>query len=314
MSFKTITNPTDQVSGLQNKSVCFSSIALVGNPNCGKTALFNRLTGSRQKVANYAGVTVERKEGVMTTGSGRRLHIIDLPGIYSLTPLTRDEEVTLKALTAKTDEVSIDLIVFVADATHLQRSLKLILDVIALGTPVVLALNMSDIARKQGQLLDLEVLKQELGIPVVETVAIEQQGIKKLLDVLDEQAAFTPCRPTARDQLKRPAKETVSSVTEAQRISKAVVKKNASVYSLTQKIDSIVLHPFLGLPILVGILFFMFQAVFSWAEVPMTWIETAVDATGSLFRRCYPMASYAVSSLTASLPVSAVSLFFFPKF
>ncbi len=288
MSFKTITNPTDQVSGLQNKSVCFSSIALVGNPNCGKTALFNRLTGSRQKVANYAGVTVERKEGVMTTGSGRRLHIIDLPGIYSLTPLTRDEEVTLKALTAKTDEVSIDLIVFVADATHLQRSLKLILDVIALGIPVVLALNMSDIARKQGQLLDLEVLKQELGIPVVETVAIEQQGIKKLLDVLDEQAAFTPCRPTARDQLKRPAQETVSSVTEAQRISKAVVKKNASVYSLTQKIDSIVLHPFLGLPILVGILFFMFQAVFSWAEVPMTWIETAVDATGSLFSTLLP--------------------------
>ena len=147
------------------------SIALIGNPNCGKTALFNRLTGSHQKVANYAGVTVERKEGSLTTEAGRQFHIIDLPGIYSLTPLSQDEEITRSALIDKTRDIPIDLVVFVADATNLKRSLKLIIDVIQLGYPTVLALNMTDLARKSGQVVDLDILQKELGIPVVETTA-----------------------------------------------------------------------------------------------------------------------------------------------
>ena len=162
------------------------SIALIGNPNCGKTALFNRLTGSHQKDANYAGVTVERKEGSLTTEAGRQFHIIDLPGIYSLTPLSQDEEITRSALIDKTRDIPIDLVVFVADATNLKRSLKLIIDVIQLGYPTVLALNMTDLARKSGQVVDLDILQKELGIPIVETTAIQSDGIKSLLDILDK--------------------------------------------------------------------------------------------------------------------------------
>ncbi len=279
-------NPIDFETAFPQQSVSFRSIALVGNPNSGKTALFNRLTGSRQKVANYAGVTVERKEGDMKTASGQQFHIIDLPGIYSLTPLTQDEEVTRKALLEKTDDIPIDLIVYVADATNLKRSLKLILDVIALGYPTILALNMTDLARKSGQLLDLELLQKELGIPVVETVAIEPGGIDTLLNLLskDSDLIGSPQVSGTKNLLR----ETFSSTRESRRILDAVLQKSADTYTLNQKIDSVVLHPVLGFPILIAILFFMFQAVFSWAEMPMEWIETGVDAIGSLFTLLLP--------------------------
>ena len=279
-------NPTDREIGLLKKSASFRSIALVGNPNSGKTALFNRLTGSHQKVANYAGVTVERKEGDMKTDNGQRFHIIDLPGIYSLTPLTQDEEITRKALLEKTDDTPIDLIVYVADATNLKRSLKLILDVIALGYPTILALNMIDLARKRGQIIDLELLQDELGIPVVETVAVEPGGIEALIDLLEKGDVFVNLTPAPGT--KKPLLENRSSSFESRRILEAVIKRNADTYPLNQKIDSIVLHPVFGFPILIAILFFMFQAVFSWAEMPMEWIETGVDTVGSLFTLWLP--------------------------
>ena len=279
-------NPTDREIGPLKKFAPFHSIALVGNPNSGKTALFNRLTGSHQKVANYAGVTVERKEGDMKTGNGQRFHIIDLPGIYSLTPLTQDEEVTRKALLEKTDDIPIDLIVYVADATNLKRSLKLILDVIALGYPTILALNMTDLARKRGQIIDLELLQNELGIPVVETVAIEPGGISALVDLLEKGDDFANRAQAGKTKNSLP--ENRSSSLESRRILEAVIKRNADTYTLNQKIDSIVLHPVFGFPILIAILFFMFQAVFSWAETPMEWIEKGVDTVGSLFTLWLP--------------------------
>lgn len=254
------------------------SIALIGNPNCGKTALFNRLTGSHQKVANYTGVTVERKEGSLTTEAGRQFHIIDLPGIYSLTPLSQDEEITRSALIDKTNDTSIDLVVFVADATNLKRSLKLILDVIQLGYPTVLALNMTDLARKSGQVIDLGILHKELGIAVVETTAIQSDGIKPLLDILDK----------PEDLINRQFSGSPGETGDIRKILAAAVTKNADTYSLNQRIDAIVLHPLLGFPILLAILFFMFQAVFSWAELPKEWIETGVESVGSFFTVLLP--------------------------
>ena len=152
-------------------------VALVGNPNCGKTALFNALTGSRQKVANYPGVTVERKEGAATTPDGLRLRVIDLPGTYSLRPHSPDEEVARDAVLGRLDgEAPPDLIICVADATHLRLNLRLFLELKSVGRPLILVLNMMDLALKGGHEVDAEALSLELGVPVVATVAVRNDG------------------------------------------------------------------------------------------------------------------------------------------
>ena len=157
-------------------------LALVGNPNCGKTALFNRLTGARQKVANYAGVTVERKEGQFTSAAGRSYRVVDLPGAYSLKAMTPDEAVTRDVLFGKQEgEALPDVIVLVVDATNLRLNLRLVLEVLQLQRPTVLALNMMDVARKRGVVIDTEKLQAELGIPVIETVAIKPGGSEALV-------------------------------------------------------------------------------------------------------------------------------------
>src|SRR6202023_1687977 len=161
-------------------------IALVGNPNCGKTALFNILTGSRQKVANYAGVTVERKEGSLSTPSGLKVRILDLPGAYSLDPLTPDEQVTADVLLGRrAGETSPDFVVCVTDATNLRQNLRLVLSLKRLGLPMVIALNMTDIARRKGIVIDADKLAAELGVPVVETVGVKTTGVRELIKVLD---------------------------------------------------------------------------------------------------------------------------------
>jgi ferrous iron transport protein B len=164
-------------------------IALVGNPNCGKTALFNILTGSRQKVANYAGVTVERKEGSLLTPSGLRIRILDLPGAYSLDPLTPDEQVTADVLLGRrASETPPDLVVCVTDATNLRQNLRLVLSLKRLRLPMVVALNMSDIARRKGIVIDAERLGVELGVPVVATVGVKAAGVRSLIKMLDTTA------------------------------------------------------------------------------------------------------------------------------
>ena len=175
-------------------------VALLGNPNCGKTALFNLLTGSRQKVANYAGVTVERKEGILRTPSGRRVFVLDLPGAYSLNALSADEAVTRDVVTGKSTEDLPDLLVCVTDATNLRLNLRLVLEARALGLPMVVALNMSDMARRQGIEVDVQKLSKELGVPVVETVGVSTDGAKDLMSAID-----VPVAPARQAEWEPPA-------------------------------------------------------------------------------------------------------------
>ncbi|WP_310731417.1 FeoB small GTPase domain-containing protein, partial [Burkholderia pseudomultivorans] len=161
-------------------------VALVGNPNCGKTALFNQLTGGRQKVANYAGVTVERKVGRFVAPSGRQIQVLDLPGAYSFDSTSPDERITRDVLLGRhPGEAPPDLVVCVADATNLRLHLRFVLEVQRLGRPVVLALNMMDAAERRGIRIDIDVLARELGVQIVQTVAVRRGGASRLVDVLD---------------------------------------------------------------------------------------------------------------------------------
>src|SRR4249919_1498383 len=169
-------------------------IALVGNPNCGKTALFNQLTGSHQKVANYAGVTVERKEGRIIAPSGKVIQVLDLPGAYSLDAASPDEQITRDVCLGNfPGEAQPDLIVCVADATNLRLHLRFVLEIRRLNRPMVLALNMMDAARKRGIEIDVAALSHRLGIPVVETIAVQRGGDKALVEQLD--GAIPPAAP-----------------------------------------------------------------------------------------------------------------------
>lgn len=254
-------------------------LALVGAPNCGKTALFNALTGARQKVANYAGVTVERKEGHASTPAGREVSILDLPGTYSLRARSPDEMVTRDVVLGRLEgERAPDVLVCVADATNLRIAIRLILELKAVGRPMVLALNMYDIAQRQGIRIDLEGLERELGIPIVTTVAPRRRGISELLEKVDEicsQARVQPSTWHAPD-----AAEIRNAQREAQRILRAHVRPAERPDTFTGKMDALLLHPVGGLVILLGLLFLMFQAVFSWATPAMDAIEAGIGLLG----------------------------------
>ena len=255
-------------------------VALVGNPNSGKTALFNALTGSHQKVANYAGVTVERKEGVIRSASGRTLSVLDLPGTYSLRARSPDEEVTRDAVLGRlAGEVPPDVIVAVADATNLRLVLRLILELKAIGRPMVLALNMYDIAQRQGLRIDLDGLRAELGVPIVTTVATRKRGIDDLVAEV-EIAAAVAANLSDNEWSAPDATQIRASHREAERIMKTFVLPPERPDTLTGKIDSVLLHPVLGLVILLSILFVMFQAVFAWAAPAMDGIESLVGLMG----------------------------------
>jgi ferrous iron transport protein B len=251
-------------------------IALVGNPNCGKTALFNILTGSRQKVANYAGVTVERKEGSLLTPSGLRVRILDLPGAYSLDPLTPDEQVTADVLLGRRNgETQPDFVVCVTDATNLRQNLRLVLSLKRLGMPMVVALNMTDIARRKGIVIDAKRLSAELGVPVVETVGVKTTGVQALIKVLDGWVVPPDARPAA---VWRPltAADIEHDQTEVRRILGLVGGDRLDGVTFSDRLDAVVLHPLLGPIILAVILFLVFQAVFAWAQVPMDEIKLGV--------------------------------------
>ena len=247
-------------------------VALVGNPNCGKTALFNRLTGSRQKVANYAGVTVDRIEGRLLTPAGKKLRILDLPGTYSLYPRSLDERVTCDVLAGRAvGEKRPDLVVCVVDATNLRRSLRLVLAVQRLNLPCVVALNMSDEARARGIQIDEVRLSLSLGIPVVSTVAIDAQGDRALRALFDARAIWSVSeQPSDVDA----AEESVQLDHErVQTILRALDLDRITPDETTAQIDRLLLHSILGPLVLVGVLFLIFQAMFSWAAVPMEWIK-----------------------------------------
>ena len=263
-------------------------IALVGNPNCGKTALFNILTGSRQKVANYAGVTVERKEGSLVTPSGLRIRMLDLPGAYSLEPLTPDEQVTADVLFGRrAGEQPPDLIVCVTDATNLRQNLRLVLSLRRLGVPMVVALNMTDIARRKGILIDAERLAAELGVPVVETVGVKSAGVKALLKVLDNTVIPRP-RPSAAAWRALSPAEIAHDQSEVRRILGLVGGERLEAVTLSDRVDRVVLHPILGPALLALVLFLVFQAVFAWAQVPMDAIKQGVSSLGSWLNAALP--------------------------
>jgi ferrous iron transport protein B len=251
-------------------------VALVGNPNCGKTALFNVLTGSRQKVANYAGVTIERKEGTLQTPSGRRVRILDLPGAYSLDPLTPDEQVTADVLLGRrAGESAPDFVVCVTDATNLRQNLRLALSLKRLGLPMVVALNMTDIARRKGILIDARKLEHELGVPVVETVGVKSSGAQPLVELLDSAELLAPLAP--RNAWRKPTTADLESdQAEVRRILGIVGGARLEGVTVSDKLDAVVLHPVLGPLILAAILFLVFQAVFAWAQVPMDAIKAGV--------------------------------------
>ncbi|MNH49687.1 Ferrous iron transport protein B [compost metagenome] len=255
-------------------------IALVGNPNSGKTALFNALTGAHQKVANYAGVTVERKEGRIHAADGRTLSVLDLPGTYSLRARSLDEEVTRDAvLGALPGETPPDVVVCVADATNLRLVLRLALELKQVGRPMVLALNMYDIAQRQGLRIDLEKLSAEIGAPVVTTVATRKRGIAELVAAAQGQADLA-VGETHSEWHAPSATEIRAAHREAERIMKACVRAPERPDTLTGKIDSVLLHPVAGLAILLGVLFVMFQAVFTWATPAMDGIEALFALVG----------------------------------
>jgi ferrous iron transport protein B len=264
-------------------------LALVGNPNCGKTALFNRLTGARQKVANYAGVTVERKEGQFTSPAGRPYQIVDLPGTYSLNALTPDEAITRDVLLgARTDEALPDLIVLVADATNLRLNLRLVLEILRLQRPTILALNMMDVARKRGLVINTERLKAELGIPVIETVAVQSDGTAALVRQLEAMPPVN-ARVTSNRLVANADNATLDATQrEVRRILDAVVQEQGDAHLAGDRIDAVVLHPVLGYAILAAILFLIFQAVFSWSAVPMELIKEGVNGLGQAAQAAMP--------------------------
>ena len=255
-------------------------VALVGNPNSGKTALFNALTGAHQKVANYAGVTVERKRGLIRLADGRTMSVLDLPGTYSLRARSPDEEVTRDAVLGKlAGEETPDVIVAVADATNLRLVLRLVLELKAVGRPMVLALNMYDIAQRQGLRIDLERLSTELGVPVVPTTATRKRGIDDLIATIETSAGALSA--TADSAWIAPDAEALrGKAREAERIMKACVRPPERPDTLTGRIDSVLLHPVGGLLILMALLFVMFQAVFTWATPLMDGIEASLGAVG----------------------------------
>ena len=303
-------------------------LALVGNPNCGKTALFNRLTGARQKVANYAGVTVERKEGRFATPAGRHWRLLDLPGAYSLQALTPDEQVTRDVVFGlRPGEALPAGIICVVDATNLRLNLRLVLELRHLGRPMVVVLNMMDMARRRGFEIDVRALERELGLPVVEAVAVQANGQRALLDWLDGHPAFTAPAGAGRDAASevaavapaRPgaaaaeALDVQATQAEVRRILGVAVREPVRDSDLSERIDRIVLHPVYGMLILAAVMFLIFQAVFSWAETPMEMLDGAFGALAEAVKTHLPEGL--LSSLLADGIIAGVGavLVFLPQ-
>jgi ferrous iron transport protein B len=261
------------------------SVSLIGVPNCGKTALFNRLTGSRQKVANYPGVTVERKEGrFVGPRSGNIFRVTDLPGAYSLNPTTLDEAIARDVVLGRhAAQAAPDLLVCVVDATNLRLNLRLVLELKRLGRPMIVALNMSDVARERGYQLDRAALERALGVPVIPTVAVRAGGERELVEAI-ERMDLAAAGVAAGVRLAAPPAPSAAEIETTQREVRRVLE--ASGYrvparlAVLSRLDAVVLNPVAGPLLLALVLFLMFQAVFSWAKVPQSLINTGVQMAG----------------------------------
>ncbi|MGA2054179.1 MAG: ferrous iron transporter B [Bradyrhizobium sp.] len=264
-------------------------LALVGTPNSGKTSLFNALTGSRQKVANYPGVTVERKEGFFVTPLGRQASLVDLPGTYSLRGRSPDEEITRDFVLGRAaGESAPDLVLCVADSTNLRLTIRLLLELKQTGRPLMLVLNMFDIATRRGVTVDAPRMSEMLGVPVVTSIAVRKSGTAELLRKTDEIATQTQAPP--QPNLWQPLSVTELRATqrEADRIIAATVSLPARPDTWTARIDAVVLHPVAGLAILALVLFVMFQAVFAWAQPLMELLSNSFTALGQFVHETLP--------------------------
>ncbi|WP_269790982.1 ferrous iron transporter B [Stenotrophomonas sp. Iso1] len=264
-----------------NESI--ARLALVGNPNSGKTALFNQLTGSRQKVANYTGVTVERKEGRMRGPSGREYAVLDLPGAYSLQPASLDEAITRDLCRGfYPGEAAPDALVCVVDATNLRLHLRFALEVRELGKPMIVALNMVDAARRRGIEIDVSALEKALGVPVVETIAVRRNGAKALverIDALVPQLASIPVNaPVADEDLHVQVRDILATA----------VQMPTRTAKIDDALDRWLLHPVFGLVTLAVVMFLIFQAVYAWATPLMDGIEAAFAWLGPVVAGALP--------------------------
>ncbi|NCP10513.1 MAG: ferrous iron transporter B [Sphingomonadales bacterium] len=262
-------------------------IAFVGNPNSGKSSLFNALTGARQKIGNYPGVTVERKSGRAVLSDGRPLEMVDLPGSYSLTPSSPDEEVTRAVVTGhQQGERRLDAMVIVVDASNLEQHLPFALELIEVGTPVVVALNMIDMATRDGLTLDAAQLSAELGVPVVPTVAVRGRGIIELIAAIETLFDGSP-HPIVEPAEHGPDVDRQLR-SRAQRIARATTIGEPPERRWTQRLDAVLLHPVLGFAILLAILFVMFQAVFAWSATPADAIDVGLGNLGAYLGDAMP--------------------------
>ena len=239
--------------------------ALVGNPNAGKSALFNALTGARQKIANYPGVTVERKAGRLSLpprgdGALETLELIDLPGSYSFDAASPDEEVTRKVVHGDfPGEAQPEVLVLVLDAVNLEQHLVFAQEVLELGRPTVVALNMVDLAERDGLTLDPEALSQALGVPVIPTVAVRRKGLAELLDAIADAEAIAE-EDAPRAHLTLPERRLA-----AKHMARGAILSRSTRHLMENGADRILLNPWIGPVILFALLFVIFQAVFAWA-------------------------------------------------
>ncbi len=260
-------------------------IAVVGNPNAGKSALFNALTGARQKVGNYPGVTVERKVGKMLLPDGAPAELVDLPGAYGLDPSSPDEAVTRDVLLGKqSGERLPDALLIVVDASNLDNHLRFALQLIDLGLPTVIALNMVDLARRDGLELDAQTLSRELGVPVIETVAVRKRG----LDELRERLAGLLLSPRTVRAGSSSVSDPLTLQRRARSIAMGSIVSETPIRRITHRLDALLLHPVFGPVILAAIMFVMFQGVFAWSAVPADAIDASVSALGGRVAAALP--------------------------
>jgi ferrous iron transport protein B len=291
-------------------------VALVGNPNAGKTALFNALTGARQKVGNYPGVTVERHSGRLALNDGRPVELVDLPGTYSLDPSSPDEAVTRDVVLGKQEGERLpDALIVVADASNLENHLRFVLQLRQLGRPMVVALNMIDMATRDGITIDADTLSAELGVPVVTTVAVRKRGLDELRaalgGILLSSHATAPAVPDA---------DITHFQRDARRIAARAITDQPRGRAFTRAVDNVVLHPVAGWAILLTLFFVMFQAVYSWSEAPIGWIEGAQEWLGAQAQASLPSGFIAdlvvqgiiagVGSVVVFLPQILILFFF----
>lgn len=252
-----------------------STIALIGNPNAGKTALFNALTGTRQKTGNYAGVTVERHVGKLTLDDGRTAELVDLPGTYSLDASSPDERVTRAALLGEiAGERRPDAVIIVVDAANLEQHLCLAIEVRDAGIPAMIAMNMVDLAERDGLTLDAAKLEAAIGMPVVPTIAVRKKG----LDDVRARMADIIAHQSRRDGITLPVPDHAALRKEARTAAQATIISETQTRKWSREIDRYLLHPLLGPLVLAAMLFVIFQAVFAWATPFADGIEAGIAA------------------------------------